>query len=167
MFTASLVLYLTLISPLMSLFYSSFSDIYHNHPHISLHLLLLPTTSNFLLSIIPSFIFFYILILVYHNATGLSLLLTPLSLVHTPFLPLILNFLLFTIHLLSILWQYIYLSVTNFIQLVSPQPVDRFSQTKLCWKAPNEGYSHICRMYKSDNKWLRYQDISSCKSFVC
>ena len=42
--------------------------------------------------------------------------------------------------------------VTNFIQLVSPQPVDRFSQTKLHWKAPNEGYSHICGIYKSDNK---------------
>ena len=54
------------------------------------------------------------------------------------------------------------LHVTNFIQLVSPQPVDRFSQTKLHWKAPNEGY-----LYKSDNKWLRYQAISSCKSFVC
>ena len=57
--------------------------------------------------------------------------------------------------------------VTNFIQLVSPQPVDRFSQTKLCWKAPNEGYPHICGTYKSDNKQLRYQDISSCKSFIC
>ena len=57
--------------------------------------------------------------------------------------------------------------VTNFIQLVSPQPVDRFSQTKLRWKAPNEGYPHICGMYKSSNKRLRYQDISSCKSFVC
>jgi len=42
--------------------------------------------------------------------------------------------------------------VTNFIQLVSPQPVDRFSQTKLHWKAPNKGYPYICRMYKSDNK---------------
>ena len=42
--------------------------------------------------------------------------------------------------------------VTNFIQLVSPQPVDRFSQTKLHWKAPNEGYLHICGIYKSDNK---------------
>ena len=42
--------------------------------------------------------------------------------------------------------------VTNFIQLVSPQPVDRFSQTKLHWKAPNEGYSHIRGIYKSDNK---------------
>ena len=42
--------------------------------------------------------------------------------------------------------------VTNFIQLVSPQPVDRFSQTKLRWKAPNEGYPHTCGMYKSDNK---------------
>ena len=58
-------------------------------------------------------------------------------------------------------------SVTNFIQLVSPQPVDRFSQTKLHWKAPNEGYLHICGRYKSGNKWLRYQDISSYKSFVC
>ena len=43
-------------------------------------------------------------------------------------------------------------SVTNFIQLVSPQLVDRFSQTKLHWKAPNEGYLHMCRMHKSDNK---------------
>ena len=43
-------------------------------------------------------------------------------------------------------------SVTNFIQLVSPQPVDQFSQTKLCWKAPNEGYPHIYGMYKSNNK---------------
>ena len=42
--------------------------------------------------------------------------------------------------------------VTNFIQLISPQPVDRFSQTKLRWKALNEGYPHIYRMYKSDNK---------------
>ena len=58
-------------------------------------------------------------------------------------------------------------NVTNFIQLVSPQPVDRFSQTKLHWKAPNEGYPHICGMYKSNNKRLRYQAISSCKSFVC
>ena len=57
--------------------------------------------------------------------------------------------------------------VTNFIQLVSPQPVDRFSQTKLRWKAPNEGYLHIYRMYKSNNKQLRYQIISNCKIFVC
>ena len=42
--------------------------------------------------------------------------------------------------------------VTNFIQLISPQPVDRFSQTKLLWKAPNEGYLHICGMYKSNNE---------------
>ena len=57
--------------------------------------------------------------------------------------------------------------VTNFIQLVSPQPVDRFSQTKLRWEALNESYSHICGMHKSNNKRLRYQAISSCKSFVC
>ena len=42
--------------------------------------------------------------------------------------------------------------VTNFIQLVSPQLVDRFLQTKLRWKAPNEGYLHICKRYKSNNK---------------
>ena len=42
--------------------------------------------------------------------------------------------------------------VTNFIQLVSSQLVDRFSQTKLRWKAPNEGYLHMCGMHKSDNK---------------
>ena len=44
------------------------------------------------------------------------------------------------------------MSVTNFIQLVSSQLVDRFSQTKLFWKAPNEGYPHMCGMHKSDNK---------------
>ena len=43
-------------------------------------------------------------------------------------------------------------TVTNFIQLVSPQPVDWSSQTKLHWKAPNEGYPHICGMHKSDKK---------------
>jgi len=42
--------------------------------------------------------------------------------------------------------------VTNFIQLVSLQPVDQFSQTKLHWNAPNEGYPHMCGMHKSDNK---------------
>ena len=43
-------------------------------------------------------------------------------------------------------------SVTNFIQLVSPQLVDQFSQTKLHWKALNESYPHICGIYKSNNK---------------
>ena len=57
--------------------------------------------------------------------------------------------------------------ITNFIQLVSLQPVDWFSQTKLGWKAPNEGYLHICGIYKSNNKQPRYQVISNYKSFVC
>jgi len=57
--------------------------------------------------------------------------------------------------------------VTNLIQLVSLQQVDQFSQTKLHWEAPNEGYLHICGMYKSDNKQPRYQVISNCKIFVC
>ena len=42
--------------------------------------------------------------------------------------------------------------VTNFIQFVSPQPVDQFSQTKLRLKVPNKGYPHIYRRYKSNNK---------------
>ena len=67
----------------------------------------------------------------------------------------------------DIVADFIHITVTNFIQLISPQPVDRFSQTKLRWKAPNEGYPHICGMYKSNNERLRYQAISSCKSFVC
>ena len=59
------------------------------------------------------------------------------------------------------------LYVTNFIQLVSVQLVDWFSQTGLHWKAPNKGYLHIYRIYKSNNKQLRYQAISNCKSFIC
>ena len=57
--------------------------------------------------------------------------------------------------------------VANFIQLISLQLVDQSLQTKLCWKAPNEGYLHICRMYKIGNKKPRYQIISSYKSFIC
>ena len=57
-------------------------------------------------------------------------------------------------------------SVTNFIQLIFSQLVDQFSQTKLYWKAPNEGYLHIYVMYKINNKQLRYQAISNCKFFV-
>ena len=52
----------------------------------------------------------------------------------------------------NILLRDLLLTVTNFIQLVFSQLVDRFSQTKLRWKAPNEGYLHMCRMHKSDNK---------------
>ena len=52
-------------------------------------------------------------------------------------------------------------SVTNFIYLVSPQLVDQFSQTKLCWKDANKGYLHIYVMYKSNNKQPRYQVISN------
>jgi len=53
---------------------------------------------------------------------------------------------------MQVLLQTQALSVTNFIQLVSSQLVDQFSQTKLRWKAPNEGYLHMCGMHKSDNK---------------
>ena len=40
----------------------------------------------------------------------------------------------------SVLCHCYYQGVTNFIQLVSPQLVDWFSHTKLCWKALNESY---------------------------
>ena len=53
---------------------------------------------------------------------------------------------------MSLLLQELVLYVTNFIQLVSSQPVDQFSQTKLLCKALNKGYLQICGMYKSDNK---------------
>jgi len=49
-------------------------------------------------------------------------------------------------------WVLVVLSQTNFIQLVSLQPVGLFSQTKLHWKAPNEGYLHIYGKYKSGNE---------------
>jgi len=38
--------------------------------------------------------------------------------------------------------------VTNFIQLVSSQLVDQFSQIKLCWKALNKGYLYIWDVQK-------------------
>jgi len=58
------------------------------------------------------------------------------------------------------------MTVTNFIQPISLQQVDQFSQTKLCCKAPNKGYLHIYGIYKSNTKQLRYQAISNYKSFV-
>ena len=63
-------------------------------------------------------------------------------------------------------WFIWFEDVTNFIQLVSLQPVDWISQTKLCCKAPNESYLYIYGMYKSNNKQPRYQAISNCKSFI-
>ena len=47
-------------------------------------------------------------------------------------------------------------NVTKFIQLVSLQLVDQFSQTKLYWKALNKSYLYIYEIYKSNNKQLRY-----------
>jgi len=55
------------------------------------------------------------------------------------------------------------LLTTILIELIYPQPVDQFSQTKLHSKAQNDGYSHIYRMYKSDNRLLKYQTISNYK----
>ena len=54
--------------------------------------------------------------------------------------------------------MYYILFVTNFIQLVSPQQVDKFSQTKLCWKALNKGYLYIyakCTKVTTNNQDIR------------
>jgi len=59
---------------------------------------------------------------------------------------------IFIFNLLTKFSRKLIIYVTNFIQLVSPQLVDQFSQTKLHCKASNKGYPHICGMYKSDNK---------------
>jgi len=50
---------------------------------------------------------------------------------------------------------------------VSYNTVDQFSQTSLCYKAPNKGYLYICEIYKSNNEQPRYQVINNCKIFVC
>jgi len=71
---ASLVLYSTLNSPLLPLFYSSFSNIYWTYLYIFLHFLSLLATNNFLLSTLLSFTFLYVLLPVHHNATRLSTL---------------------------------------------------------------------------------------------
>jgi len=55
--------------------------------------------------------------------------------------------------------------VTVFIQLVSLQPVNQFSQTNFYWKAPNKSYLHIYKMDKSDYRLLRYQTISNYKFY--
>jgi len=66
----------------------------------------------------------------------LSLIFTITSIIKFPF-ELYLNNKIFIVH------YFIMKYVINFIQLVSPQLVDWFSQTKLYWKVPNEGYLHI------------------------
>jgi len=53
--------------------------------------------------------------------------------------------------------------IINFIQLVSLQILDYFSQTKLYWKVLNKGFLYIYKIYKSDNRLLRYQTISNHK----
>jgi len=87
----SLVLHLTLISPLVSLFYYLSFDTYHNYPHIFLYLLLLLAISNFSSLILLSSTFFHVLLLVHYNVTGLSLLLTSHPLVYISFISLTLN----------------------------------------------------------------------------
>ena len=56
--------------------------IYHNSSHVFPHLLSLPATSNFLLPALLSFTFLHILLLVYHDITGLFLISMFLFVVH-------------------------------------------------------------------------------------
>ena len=79
------------------------SSIYYKNSHTFLHFLSLQATNNSLLPVLLFFIYLYILLLVYHGVTELSLLLMPYPLVHRPFFLLILNPSLSTICLLAIL----------------------------------------------------------------
>jgi len=75
----------------------------HNHPHISLHYLLLLVISNSLLLALSSSIFLYVLLLAHYDASRLSLPSTPHLLIYILFLLLTPNFLLSAIGLLIIL----------------------------------------------------------------
>ena len=71
---------------LVPLFYSSFFDTSHIHPHNFLHSSFLLATSNFLSPTLLFFISLYVQLLVHYGITRLFLLLTPHPSVHTPFL---------------------------------------------------------------------------------
>ena len=79
------------------------SNIYYIHLYIFLHLLSSLATSYFLLLTLLSFIFLYVLLLVYYDVTRSFPLSTPYFSIHILFSSLILNLLLSTIHCLSIL----------------------------------------------------------------
>ena len=99
---ASLVLYSPSTSLLVPLFYSSSSDTSCIHSHTFLYLLLsLATNSSSLLTLLFS-IFLHVQLLVYHDVTGLSLLLASHLLVYISFLPLTLTLLLSVIDSLLI-----------------------------------------------------------------
>ena len=86
----------------MFLFYSLFFDTYHIYLCIFLHLSLSLATSSFLSPTLLYSIFFYVLLLVYHGITKLSLPSTSYPLAYTPFPLLTLNLLPLAIyHLFS------------------------------------------------------------------
>jgi len=61
--------------------------------------------------------------------------------------------------LMTTTYQYSKIGGTNFIQLVSPQPVDQFLQTKLHWKAPNEvicTYVRCSCIFVSSDQYVMY-----------
>ena len=108
MFIASLVFYLLSTFLLVPLFYSSFIDTSHIHPHTFLHPSLLLTTSNFLSSALLSFISLYVQLLVHYGITRLFLLLTPHPSVYTPFFPLTPTLSLPAIHVPKYLNSYLF-----------------------------------------------------------
>ena len=103
-FMISLVLYSTLIFLLVSQSDSSSSNTYCICPHIFSYFLLLQTTNSSLLSTLLFSISFY-------NATRLSPLSIPHSLVYTLFLISTLSFLSLAICLLSISWLLLFSSL--------------------------------------------------------
>ena len=96
--------HLTSTSLLIPLSYSLSFDIYHNLPHIFPHLLLSLATNNFLSPTPLSFTFLHVLLLIYHDATGLFLLSILHPLAHILFPPSTLNF----FYLLLLSPQYFY-----------------------------------------------------------
>ena len=97
-----LELYSTLTFPLVPLSYFLSASTYYNSPYIFPHFLLLLTTNNSLSLTLLSFTFLHILLLVYYDATGLSLFSTLHLLAYIFFLSLIVIPLLSAIPLLAI-----------------------------------------------------------------
>ena len=77
-----IVPYLTPTSLLVFPFYFSSSNTYHIFLYIIPYLLSLPATNNFILPTLSFFTFLHVLLLVHHDATGLSPLSALCPLVH-------------------------------------------------------------------------------------
>ena len=119
MFMVFLGPYSTLTFLLTPLFYSSFSDTYHNPLYIFQYLLLPLAISSSLLLTPLSFTFLHALLLVCYDATRLSPLLVSHPLVHTLFLSSISTLFLLVTYLFIILLLVFLLLVPLLLLLIS------------------------------------------------